>query len=143
VFVGEYDHAVDTKGRMRMPSKFREELGDRFAITRGAGKCLFVFSLDEWQTFTDKLRTLPLTDAKAQAFTRLLLSGATFVDVDAQSRILIPQKLRDHAELTKDVSVLGVGNRIEIWSTDNWNKYSDDASENFDEVLSWMAQLGI
>ena len=143
MFMGEYQHTVDTKGRMRMPSKFRDDLGDKFVVTRGTGKCLFVFAPDEWQAFSQKLRSLPLTDKAVQAFLRLFFAGASEVEVDAQGRILIPNNLREHAELEKDVCVIGVISRAEIWSSKNWKEYNEEAADNFDEILGKMAELGI
>ena len=143
MFMGEYQHTLDAKGRMRMPSKFREELGDRFVVTRGTGKCLFVFADDEWQTFSQKIKTLPMTDQAIQTFVRLFFAGACETEVDAQGRILIPANLRTLAELEKDVRVIGVASRVEIWSEKNWNEYSENASDNFDDILGKMAELGI
>ena len=143
MFMGEYQHTLDAKGRMRMPLKFREDLGDKFVVTRGTGKCLFVFAPEEWQTFSQKLKSLPVTDKPVQAFLRLFFAGASEVEVDAQGRILIPASLREHAELDKDVCVIGVASRVEIWSDKNWSSYNSMAADNYDDILGRMAELGI
>jgi len=143
MFMGEYLHSIDAKGRMRMPAKFRDDLGEKFVVTKGTGKCLFVFTTEEWQIFSQKLRTLPLTDRNVQAFVRMLYAGASELELDAQCRILLPQNLREYAELEKDVYVIGVANRVEIWSAKNWSEYNEASADNFDEVLGRMAELGI
>ena len=119
MFIGEYAHSVDPKGRLNIPAKFREKLGEIFYVTKGLDKCLFIFPADEWRIFEEKLKTLPLTNKNARAFVRLFFSGATECSLDKQGRINIPQTLRTHGEIQKEVNVIGVGTRIEIWSSDN------------------------
>ena len=141
MFIGEYSHTIDTKGRLIVPSKFREQLGDEFVVTKGLDGCLFVYENTEWKSFEEKLRALPLTNANARKFTRFFLAGANSCEVDKQGRILIPAVLREFANLEKDVVLVGVGNRIEIWNKATWaekNVYDD-----MDEIAENMEGLGI
>ncbi len=141
MFMGEYNHTVDAKGRIIVPSKFREQLGDEFVVTKGLDGCLFVYENSEWKNLEDKLHTLPLTNANARKFTRFFLAGATSCEVDKQGRILLPAVLREFAHIDKDAVLVGVGNRIEIWSKDNWletNSYDD-----VEEIAEHMEGLGI
>jgi len=141
VFTGEYNHTVDEKGRLIIPSKFREELGNEFVVTKGLDGCLFVYENDEWKKFEEKLKALPLTNKDARAFARFMLAGAAMVEVDKQGRILLPVNLRIFAELDKDVVLLGVGGRIEIWNRDKWSEASDIT--NIDDIAGKMENLGI
>ena len=143
LFYGEYQHTVDPKGRVIVPSKLREGLGDKFIVTKGLEACLFVYSQDEWSNLEAKLRTLPFTDKDVRAFVRFFFAGATECEVDKQGRILIPQNLRDHAGLDKDVYIIGVSTRVEIWDKPKWEDYSSDESISGDKLAEKMAQLGI
>lgn len=143
MFIGEFNHSIDTKGRINIPSKFREKLGEVFYITKGLDDCLFVFPEDEWRVFENKLKTLPLTNKEARAFVRLFFAGATDVTFDKQGRITIPQTLREHAKILKDATVIGVGTRLEIWSQDNWEKYNNPDNLSYDDIAEHMADLGI
>jgi MraZ protein len=143
MFIGEFSHAVDVKGRMSMPAKFRENLGESFFITKGLDHCLFVFPESEWRLFEEKLKTLPLTNKNARAFVRMFFAGATEGSFDKQGRILVPQTLREHADIDKEVTVIGVGERIEIWSNTNWESYNDPENISYDEIAEQMAELGI
>ena len=125
MFMGEYNHTIDAKGRLIIPSKFREVLGDEFVVTKGMDGCLFVFDNPEWQNFAEKLRSLPMIDKEVRQFTRFFLAGAASVEVDKQGRILLPAVLREFADITKDAVLIGVGNRIEIWSRDRWERLRD------------------
>ena len=140
MFMGEYNHTVDSKGRLIVPSKFREQLGDEFVVTKGLDNCLFVYENSEWAKLEEKLRTLPLTNTAARKFSRFLLAGATTCEVDKQGRVLIPSVLREFAGLNKEVVLVGVLNRIEIWSRERWqeNEYDD-----MDEIAEHMAALGL
>ena len=141
MFIGEYSHTIDSKGRLIVPSKFREQLGDEFVMTKGLDGCLFVYENSEWKSFEEKLHALPLTNANARKFTRFFLAGACACEVDKQGRILIPAVLREFANLEKDVVLVGVGSRIEIWSRERWE---DAASfEDMDEIAEHMADLGL
>lgn len=141
MFMGEYNHTIDAKGRLIVPSKFREVLGDAFVVTKGLDGCLFVYDNEEWKRFEEKLRALPITNKEARQFVRFFLAGATEAEVDKQGRILIPNVLREFAELTKDVVLVGVGSRIEIWSRE---RFEDTAAfEDMDEIAEHMAELGL
>ncbi|HHV38804.1 MAG TPA: division/cell wall cluster transcriptional repressor MraZ [Tepidimicrobium sp.] len=143
MFIGEYQHTIDNKGRVIMPSKFREELGPSFIMTKGLDNCLFVYPQEEWNIFEKKLRALPLTNRDARAFVRFFFAGATECNLDKQGRVLIPGNLRDHAKLSKDAVIIGVGARIELWSKEEWNTYNDDDSLSYDNIAERMAELGI
>ena len=143
VFIGEYQHVLDPKGRVIMPSKFREGLGEKFVVTKGLDHCLFVYPQNEWQELERKLRTLPLTSKDARAFTRFFFAGATECELDKQGRILIPANLREYAELTKELVIIGVASRVEIWSKEKWDDYNDDANLDHQSIVEKMAELGI
>lgn len=141
MFMGEYNHTVDLKGRLIIPSRFREALGDTFVITRGMDGCLFVYDNEEWQAFEEKLKALPLIDKESRQFARFFLSGAAQVEVDKQGRILIPANLREAAALEKDVVLVGVASRIEIWSKERWEGTAD--YQDMDEIAAHMQSLGL
>lgn len=143
MFIGEYSHSVDTKGRVSVPAKFREELGDSFILTKGLDNCLFIYSMDEWKILESKLKQLPLTNRDARAFVRFFFSGATECGLDSQGRIRIPTNLREHATLEKEATIIGVGTRIEIWSNEEWQEYNNDDNLSYDEIASKMEELGI
>lgn len=141
MFMGEYNHTIDAKGRMIVPSKFREQLGNEFVVTKGLDGCLFVYPNEEWHNIEEKFRTVPLTTKDARKFSRFFFAGAATCELDKQGRILIPPVLREFADLQKDVVSVGVLNRIEIWGKDNWlecNSYDD-----MDEIAEHMADLGL
>lgn len=143
MFIGEYQHTLDTKGRIIMPSKFREDLGDNFVVTKGLDTCLFVYSMEEWNIIQDKLKTLPLTNKDARAFVRFFFSGASEASLDKQGRVLLPTNLREHSKLIKDAVVIGVATRIEIWGKEQWEDYNDDDNLSYDSIAEKMAELGI
>ncbi len=143
MFIGEYEHSIDQKGRVIVPSRFREGLGLKFIVTKGLDNCLFVYPQSEWTVLEDKLKTLPLTSKEARAFVRFFFSGATECETDKQGRILIPSNLREHAKLDKDLIVIGVSTRVEIWSKENWTNYIDDKSIDVDQIAEKMFELGI
>lgn len=134
MFMGEYQHSVDGKGRLIIPAKLREGLGERFVATKGLENALFLFPLDEWERFGEKLRALPMASGAARAFTRLFFSGATDCEVDPQGRILLPANLREFASIEKDVVIVGVQSRVEIWSKERWEEYCQQAEESFAET---------
>ena len=139
--MSEYNHTVDTKGRLIVPSKFREQLGDEFVVTKGMDGCLFVYANDDWSAFEQKLTSLPLINKEARKFARFFLAGAAQVEVDKQGRILLPANLRQFAGLEKDVVLVGVGSRIEIWSRENWENM--DADSDMDDIAATMESLGL
>lgn len=132
--MGEFHHSIDDKQRLIIPSKFRDELGDTVIITRGIESCLFIYSEKEWDKVVSKLKSLPFTKKDARSFTRLFLSGATDSSFDKQGRIKITKSLKDYAELFKDCVVIGVNDRLEVWSEENWNKYFNENSDNLSEI---------
>lgn len=138
MFYGEYQHTIDRKGRLILPSKFRESAKinfiEKFFVTRGLDKCLFMFSEEEWRAQENKLKTLSFTKPQARAFNRLYFSGATEVAPDRQGRVIIPQYLKDFADIKKDVVVVGVSNRIEIWSKLIWQEFYTNSSAAFEEI---------
>ena len=142
MFKGEYNHTIDAKGRLIVPAKFREILGDNFIVTKGLDGCLFVYPNDEWTRFEEKLKSLPLTNKNARQFTRFFLAGAAACEVDKQGRILLPQVLREFASLEKDVVLVGVASRIEIWSRERWDESMNTYDGVMDEVAENMESLG-
>lgn len=143
MFIGEFQHSLDNKGRLIIPSKFREGLGERFVLTKGLDNCLFVYPLLEWHNFEEKLKTLPLTSRDARAFVRFFFSGATECELDKQGRILLPANLREYSGIEKDAVVIGVSTRVEIWSSEEWNRYNSDTIMGYDKIAERMEQLGI
>ena len=128
--MGKYNHTIDPKGRLSIPSKYREVLGDEFVVSKGMDGCLYVYANDDWKVFEGKLASLPLMSEEARQFARFFLSGAQPVTVDKQGRILMPQDLRDFAGLEKDVVLAGMGSRIEIWSLERWKANNDSIDIN-------------
>lgn len=131
MYLGEFRHQMDDKGRLFLPAPFREALGERFVVTKGLDKSLFVYDLKEWAKIEQTLRRLPFTQGDVRAFTRLFFSGANEVQLDKQGRMQLSQPLRDYSLLQKEVVILGVGTRIEIWSKDIWESYEEDANQQF------------
>ena len=143
MFIGEYEHSVDAKGRVIMPAKLREDIGEKFIVTKGLDGCLSAYSYEEWTNFEGKLKTLPLTNKNARDFVRFFLSGAVECEIDKQGRFLIPGNLREYATLEKEIIIIGVGTRIEIWNKEEWKKYSSDENISADEIAENMTMLGI
>ena len=138
MFMGEFHHTIDEKGRLILPSKFRDDLGEHFVITRGLEECLFVYSENEWNKITNKLNKLPFTKKDARSFTRFFLSGATMTEFDKQGRINITSPLISYAGLKKECVVIGVGDRLEIWSSESWNKFYKDNEENMSAIAETL-----
>ena len=143
MFIGEYSHSIDQKGRMAIPSKMRRQLGEGAVVTKGTDNCLFVYPKDEWQKLATKLAALPISDAKARAFSRLMLAGASEVEFDGQGRALLPKYLREFASLNKKAIVAGLYNRLEIWEEGAWEKYKQGAQRDQDKIADHLSQLGI
>ncbi|MBQ7679535.1 MAG: division/cell wall cluster transcriptional repressor MraZ [Butyrivibrio sp.] len=139
-FIGEYSHSIDAKGRLTMPSRLREQLGELFYVTKGFDGCLFVFDEEGWQAFEEKVRALPMDNAGARKLSRFFLAGASRAEVDKQGRILLPESLLTHAALDKEAVVIGAGNRVEIWSKERWDATSFD---DIDDVASQMSAFGL
>lgn len=138
MLLGRYEHTVDTKGRVSVPARFREDLGERFVITRGLDSCLALYSLNEWAVLAEKVKQLPM--AQARTIQRYLFTGAYETDIDAQGRMVIPQNLRAFAGITKDVVIAGLSNRAEVWDKETFDKAESDVSA--DDVVELMSQLG-
>ena len=138
MFYGEFFHSIDRKGRLILPAKFREvaknQFVEKFFVTRGLDKCLFMFSEEEWRSQENKFKSMPFTKQQTRTFNRLLFSGACEVGFDKQGRILVPQYLKDFAEIKKDVMIVGVSNRIEIWAKDKWHDFYANSRQSFEEI---------
>ena len=134
MFMGEYQHSIDIKGRLIVPSKFREQLEDGFVLTRGLDNCLFGYPLDEWQKLEEKLKALTVTKKDARAFTRFFFSGASEAILDKQGRVNIPVNLREFAKIEKDCMIIGVSSRFEIWSAELWEAYYEESEESFNDI---------
>ncbi len=134
MFIGEYHHTIDDKGRIIIPAKFREELGDSFIITRGIENCLFVYSLDSFKNITNKLMSLPFTKKDARNFSRFFMSGATNVELDKQGRVNVAAPLISYANLKKDCVIIGTGDRLEIWSQEDWDGFFDSNKDNMSDI---------
>ena len=143
MLIGEYEHTLDAKGRLIMPAKLREDIGEKFIITKGLDGCLFGFSQAEWNNFEEKLKTLPLTNKNARDFVRFFLSGATECEIDKQGRFLIAGNLREYAQMEKEIAIIGVGTRIEIWNKEKWKEYNSDENISADAIAENMTMLGI
>lgn len=141
--MGEYQHTIDTKGRMIIPAKFRDGLGEQFVLTRGLDQCLFGYPMSEWKLIEDKLKALPLTKKDARAFTRFFFSGAVECDLDKQGRINIASNLLQYAKLEKECVVIGVSNRIELWSKSIWEQYTEEQEDSFAEIAENMIGFDI
>lgn len=140
MFIGEYQHAMDNKNRIIVPSKFRDELGDTFVLTKGLDGCLYIYTINEWKNLEAKLGKLPLTNRDARAFVRFFFSGANEINVDKQGRALIPQNLLEYASITKEIISIGVSTRVEIWSKEKWKEYNE-SDINMDEIAEKMSEL--
>lgn len=141
MFMGEYHHTIDAKGRIMVPSKLREALGEEFVISKGLDGCLFAYTKEEWTTLEEKLSALPLTNLEARKFSRFFLAGAAVAEVDKQGRILIPPVLREFAALEKDVVLVGVAKRVEIWDRKHWE--AESTFDNVEEIAEHMEGLGL
>jgi MraZ protein len=141
MFMGEYQHTIDEKGRLTIPAKFREGLGASFVLTRGLDQCLFAYPTEEWKVIEEKLKSLPFTKADARAFTRFFFSGATECEWDKQGRVNIPLNLREHARLQKDCVVIGVSNRVEIWAKEQWEQYFQESESSFGEIAEKLVDF--
>ncbi len=143
MFLGEYQHNIDPKGRLIIPSKFRELLGEQFVLTKGLDGCLFVYPMEGWHELEDKLKSLPLTQKDARAFARIFFSGASEGELDKQGRVLLPPNLRTYAHITKETMIIGVGTRFEIWDLDTWQQYNQESDKSFEQLAELMGQYGL
>ena len=142
MFMSQYNHTIDAKGRVIIPAKFREKLGDNFVITKGLDGCLYGYAREEWSAFEEKLGTLPITNKNSRQFTRFFLAGAAECELDKQGRILIPSVLREFAALDKDVVLVGVASKIEIWSKERWDESNGEYETNMDDIAMNLESLG-
>lgn len=143
MFIGEYHHLIDEKGRLAIPMKFREKLSGGAVVTRGLDNCLFVFAMDEWKKLAEKLSSLPFSQKDSRAFARLMLAGAMDVEVDKQGRAVLPEYLRSYAKLGKDVVVAGLYSRLEIWDRKAWEKYKAKTEKDSNDIAERMGELGV
>lgn len=143
MFIGEYQHNLDKKGRLAIPAKFRKQLSTGAIVTRGLDRCLFVLTKKDWETLVKKLIALPLAQANSRAFVRLMLAGAIDCEADKQGRILIPEYLRKYAALKKEAIITGLYNRVEVWDSLVWKKYKERTEAASDEIAEKLAELGI
>jgi MraZ protein len=143
MFLGEHQHTIDAKGRLIIPSRFREGLGEKFILTKGLDTCLFAYPLEEWAILEGKMRSLPMTKSDARAFVRFFFSGASECDIDKQGRILIPATLREYAGLKKEVVVIGVSSRVEIWAKDKWEIYNEESASSVEEIAEKMEDIDL
>lgn len=143
MFIGEYSHNLDDKGRLAIPVKFRRELAKGAVVTRGLDNCLFLYTKTEWAKLAEKLATLPISQANSRAFSRLMLAGAMDVEVDTQGRMVLPEYLRGFASLKKAVVIAGLYNRLEIWDDERWKTYKTQTESESGSIAERMAELGV
>lgn len=143
MFIGEYTHTIDDKGRLAIPSKFRTQLAQGAVVTRGLDNCLFLYPKNEWEKMAEKLAALPLTQSNARAFARLMLAGAMDVDIDKQGRVVLPAYLRQYASVDGSTVVAGLYNRVEIWNEEAWRVYQANAEKDSNEIAENLASLGV
>ena len=143
MLMGEYMHSIDAKGRVILPADFRSELGESFIITKGLDNCLFIYTTSEWENLSDKLKQLPLAKAEARAFVRFFFSGARQLECDKQGRFLVPATLRAYAKLQKEVVLIGVSSRIELWGKEEWLGYNEEITPSVSSIAETLADLGI
>ncbi|MDD5477142.1 MAG: division/cell wall cluster transcriptional repressor MraZ [Candidatus Omnitrophica bacterium] len=145
MFYGEFEHSIDRKGRLILPAKFREvaknQFVEKFFITRGLDKCLFMFAEEEWRSQENKFKTMSFTKQQSRIFNRLLFSGAVEIVSDKQGRILVPQYLKDFAGIKRDVMIVGVSNRIEIWAKDSWRDFYANSRQSFEEIAEKLMDV--
>ena len=143
MFIGEYRHTIDTKKRLAIPAKFRKDMGQKVALTRGLDSCLFIYPIKEWETLAQNLSKLPTGKSETRSFVRLMLAGALDIDIDALGRILLPDYLKTYAGLAKKVIIAGVYNRLEIWDEIKWNEYKSKAEQSSENIAEKLGDLGV
>ncbi len=144
MFIGEYEHSMDAKGRVFLPAKFRGDFEEGLVMTKGLENCLFVYPMEEWRIIESKIKNLPMTDKNARKFVRTFSAGASDATMDKQGRIVIPQNLRNHASIDKEVVIIGAATRVEIWARNEWDSYnSDDEGLSYEELAERMTEMGI
>ena len=143
MLIGEYRHTMDEKNRLSLPAKFRKELGKKIIMTRGLDRCLFIYPLNEWKKFSQKLAGLSIGSSEGRGFSRALLGGATEIDVDASGRMLVPDHLKSYAALSTKVVVAGISNRVELWNEDAWNKYTSGVENEANVLAQKLSDIGM
>jgi MraZ protein len=143
MFLGEYQHSLDIKARLIVPARFREELGVRFVATKGLDNCIFIYPFDEWKIIEGKIRSLPFTRADVRSFARFFFSGAIELELDKQGRIVLPPNLREYAHIDKELVIIGVGSRLEIWSSQVWATYNQTAASSYETYAESLVDLGL
>ncbi len=143
MLIGEYLHTIDNKKRLAVPAKLRDKIGKKAVITRGLDNCLFLYPLKEWEALAEKLSKLPVGQGDTRSFIRLMLAGASEVEMDSLGRILIPDYLKNYAELKKDIVIAGLYNRLEIWDKEKWSLYKENAGRNSEEIAEKLGELGV
>jgi MraZ protein len=143
MFIGEYAHTLDIKGRLALPVRFRKDLGEKIVVTRGFDTCLFIYPESEWATMAAKLAALPLAQANTRAFARFMSAGAMEVEIDKQGRAMIPEYLRKYAGLSKKIVVTGLMNRLEVWDSSAWQKYREDTERNSGSIAEALQNIGV
>ncbi len=143
MFIGEYHHSLDEKGRLAIPVKFRNEFKQGAVVTRGLDNSLFLYTKKEWKKLAEKLAALPISQSKSRAFARLMLAGAMDVSLDKQGRIVLPDYLRSYAKINKKAVIAGLYNRLEIWSEENWESYRQGAEANSNDIAEALGELGV
>lgn len=143
MFIGEYQHTIDEKGRLAIPVKFRSDLSQGAVVTRGLDRCLFLYPLDAWRKLAEKLVKLPISQSKSRAFARLMLAGAMDVSLDRQGRVVLPEYLRGYGKLQKKVVVTGLYDRLEIWDEKAWQQYKATTEKDSNEIAETLGELGV
>lgn len=143
MFIGEYQHTIDTKKRLALPAKFRRDFKGKAVVTRGLDNCLFVYPMKQWKEIAEKLGNMPVGESSTRSFVRLMLAGAVDVEIDSQGRILVPNYLKSYANFKKEVVVAGLFNRIEIWDKAVWGRYKQKAEKNQDEIAEQLGKIGV
>jgi len=143
MFIGEYSYTIDAKKRLTLPPKFRKILGEKAIITRGLDNCLFLYTQKDWEELAEKLSKLPLPQADARGFSRIMLAGAMDVDIDSLGRVLVPDYLKDYAKLGKKVVIVGLYNRVEIWDEEKWDEYTQKTQSQAGDMAERLKELGI
>lgn len=138
MFLGQHQHSLDNKGRITIPAKFRDELGEVFVCTQGLDNCIFIYPLDEWQRLANKLRELPFTSGDVRSFARFFFSGAAELETDKNGRAVLPAHLREYAGIDKDFLIVGVGSRVEIWSVQNWARYNQATASTVAKIADGL-----
>lgn len=143
MFIGEYTYKIDDKKRLAIPSKFRDELKKKAVITRGLDRCLFLYSLKEWQNIAEKISKLPFGQHDSRGFSRIMLSGAMETEFDSTGRILVPDYLKDYASLKKEVIIAGLYNRVEVWDKETWERYKEETEKELGNIAERLKEFGV